>query len=105
MNHYMHLLTDNHYTCIHFTINHLSELDCVARGSPVPSLSWMVRDRPVLSSYLVDVTVVDSDRVEKRIRIRGADKSHEGVYQCVASNNVGSVMKNSHVIGKPKFIV
>ena len=57
----------------------------------------MVRDRPVLSSYLVDVMVVDSDRVEKRIRIRGATKSHEGLYQCIASNNVASVMKSSHV--------
>jgi len=84
------------------------ELDCRARGSPQPSLEWLVRDRPVLSRYLVDVTSVDSEFIEKRsvdsefiekrVKIRGVSKNHEGLYQCVASNNVGSVMKNSHVI-------
>ena len=31
----------------------VAELDCRARGSPLPALSWLVRERPVLSSYLV----------------------------------------------------
>ena len=56
-----------------------------------------MRDRPVLSSFLVDVTMADSEFIEKRVRIRGAGKEHEGVYQCVAANNVGSLTRISHV--------
>ena len=34
-------------------------------------------DRPVLSSYLVDVTMADSEYVEKRIIIRAANRGNE----------------------------
>ena len=68
----------------------VSELDCRARGSPLPRLEWLVRERPVLSSYLVDTVMANRDFVEKRVMVRGAGKMHEGLYQCVATNNVGT---------------
>jgi len=73
-------------------------INCVARGSPRPALEWLVKERPVLSSYLADVTMANSDFIEKRVKIKSATKVHEGIYQCVATNNVGSVVKNSHVV-------
>ena len=57
-----------------------------------------MRDRPVLSSHLVDITMADTEYSEKTVRIRGARRGNEGLYQCIATNNVGSVMKNSNVI-------
>ena len=76
----------------------VSELSCRARGSPQPRLEWRLGDRPVLSSYLVDVTMANTEYIEKTVRIRGARRGNEGMYQCLATNNVGSVMKNSNVI-------
>jgi len=73
-------------------------INCVARGSPRPDLEWLLKERPVLSSYLADVTMANSDFIEKRVKIKSASKVHEGIYQCVATNNVGSVVKNSHVV-------
>eukprot|EP00092_Neocalanus_flemingeri_P006891 GFUD01007439.1.p1 GENE.GFUD01007439.1~~GFUD01007439.1.p1 ORF type:complete len:1699 (-),score=403.24 GFUD01007439.1:397-5493(-) len=73
-------------------------INCVARGSPRPALAWLLKDKPVLSSYLADVTMAESDFIEKRVKIKSATKIHEGIYQCVATNNVGSVVKNSHVV-------
>ena len=64
---------------ISLTNNHFSpaELDCRARGSPVPVVEWKRDSRPVLSSHLVDVTMAAADFVEKRVRVRGAGKNHE----------------------------
>ena len=55
----------------------LTELSCRARGSPQPRLEWRVRDRPVLSSYLVDVTMANTEYIEKTVRIRGARRGNE----------------------------
>ena len=38
------------------------ELNCAARGSPRPTLQWSLKERPVLSKYLVDV--VNADQAE-----------------------------------------
>ena len=34
--------------------------------------------------------MANRDFVEKRVMVRGAGKMHEGLYQCVATNNVGT---------------
>ena len=59
--------------------NHFSpaELDCRARGSPVPVVEWKRDSRPVLSSHLVDVTMADTEYSEKTVRIRGARRGNE----------------------------
>ena len=36
-----------------------------------------MRERPVLSSYLVDTIMANRDFVEKRVMVRGASKMHE----------------------------
>ena len=72
-------------------------LECIARGSPQPGLQWLVREKPVLTKYLADITAAKSEFIEKRVRILGASRSHEGLYQCVASNTIGTVVKNAQV--------
>lgn len=72
-------------------------LSCVARGVPGPSIEWLVKDRPVSSQYLTNIQTANSEFKETRVIIKEATKSQEGVYQCVAKNNVGTVVKNSHV--------
>merc|ERR1719500_3983 len=42
--------------------------------------------------------MANTEYIEKTVRIRGARRGNEGLYQCLATNNVGSVMKNSNVI-------
>ena len=56
-----------------------------------------VREKPVLTKYLADITAAKSEFIEKRVRILGATRSHEGLYQCVASNTIGTVVKNAQV--------
>ena len=36
-----------------------------------------MRERPVLSSYLVDTVMANRDFVEQRVMVRGASKMHE----------------------------
>lgn len=72
-------------------------LSCVARGVPRPSIEWLLKDRPVPNQYLSHVQTANSEFKETKIVIKEATKGQEGVYQCVAKNNVGTVVKNSHV--------
>ena len=66
-----------HHPLLVMNVMTVSELDCRARGSPLPRLEWLVRERPVLSSYLVDTVMANRDFVEKRVMVRGAGKMHE----------------------------
>ena len=45
-------------------------LECIARGSPQPSLQWLVKEKPVVMKYLVDSQPAKSEFIEKRVRIR-----------------------------------
>jgi len=80
-------------------------LTCRARGVPTPTIAWLVKDRPVPSQYLHRLEEPQStlgsggvtEYTETRIIIPTASKSQEGVYQCVAKNNVGTVVKSSHI--------
>ena len=69
----------------------VAELSCRARGSPQPRLEWRVRDRPVLSSHLVDVTMADTEYSEKTVRIRGARRGNEVRQSYWAAVSVDSV--------------
>ena len=72
-------------------------ISCVARGVPTPSIQWFLKDSPVSSQYLTSIETANSEFRETRVIIKHSTKGHEGVYQCVAKNNVGTVVKNSHV--------
>jgi Immunoglobulin I-set domain len=72
-------------------------LQCVARGVPRPSIEWLLKDRPVAAAHLFHIETANAEFMETRVVIKKAAKSHEGMYQCIARNNVGTVVKNSQV--------
>ena len=47
--------------------------------------------------YLVDSQSAKSEFIEKRVKILKAARAHEGLYQCIANNSIGTVMKNAQV--------
>ena len=73
------------------------QLECIAQGSPQPSLRWLVREQPVVKKYLVDTQAAKSEFIEQRVRILKVTRAHEGLYQCVANNSEGTVAKNAQV--------
>merc|ERR1719494_965281 len=52
---------------------------------------------PVVRKYLVDSQSAKSEFIEKRVKILKAARAHEGLYQCIANNSIGTVMKNAQV--------
>ena len=72
-------------------------LSCRARGVPSPTVQWFIKDRPVFPQYVTEKVNLEEDYKEAVVSIERASKKHEGVYQCVAKNNVGTVVKNYHV--------
>ena len=72
-------------------------LNCVARGVPRPNIEWLLKDRPVSSQFLFHIETANAEFKETRVVIKKATKSQEGMYQCIARNNVGTVVKNSQV--------
>ena len=46
---------------------------------------------------MVDSQSAKSEFIEKRVKILKAARAHEGLYQCVANNSIGTVMKNAQV--------
>ena len=50
-----------------------------------------------MRKYLVDSQSAKSECIEKRVKILKAARAHEGLYQCIANNSIGTVMKNAQV--------
>ena len=50
-----------------------------------------------MRKYLVDSQSAKSEFIEKRVKILKAARAHEGLYQCIANNSIGTVMKNAQV--------
>ena len=71
----------------------------MARGVPLPTIAWKLKGRPVQRRYLVPPmeTAEAGSKVSQSVTVRNASKVHEGMYVCVASNNVGTVVQNSDV--------
>ena len=45
----------------------------------------------------MDSQSAKSEFIEKRVKILKAARAHEGLYQCIANNSIGTVMKNAQV--------
>lgn len=77
-------------------------VDCQAFGEPLPVVDWK-KER-------IDMTANEiNDRIEilqnSSLLIVAAQPSDAGVYYCVASNNLGSVLKDVKIIIQGKATV
>ncbi|XP_021913765.1 interference hedgehog-like isoform X2 [Zootermopsis nevadensis] len=60
------------------------QLDCLVSGSPAPRISWLLNGEPVANDSHVGTT-------EGKLNITQVEKRHAGIYQCFATNELGSV--------------
>ncbi len=72
-------------------------LTCKARGVPTPTIDWMSQNEPVKSKFIINIPSGSREFVESRIVIERASKDDDGLYQCLARNNVGTVVKSATV--------
>ncbi|XP_075216136.1 cell adhesion molecule Dscam2-like [Lycorma delicatula] len=75
---------------------HPVSIFCQAAGFPVPRVTWM-RSRGDESSEFIPIEAVEGLKVSNNgsLHVRAADPSHEGLYSCHASNDVGTVLKKN----------
>ncbi|EPB67161.1 immunoglobulin I-set domain protein [Ancylostoma ceylanicum] len=67
------------------------EFECLATGSPAPTLSWFKNGEAIIAS---DYFVVEPTR----LRILGLVKADQGVYQCIADNEAGSDQASAQLL-------
>ncbi|XP_032736129.1 matrix-remodeling-associated protein 5 isoform X1 [Lontra canadensis] len=95
----------SHYQDVTVYLGDTIAMECLAKGTPAPQISWIFPDRRVWQTV---------SRVEGRITlhenrtlsIKEASFSDRGVYQCVASNAAGadSLAIRLHVAALPPVI-
>lgn len=71
------------------------ELKCAASGSPVPSLSWVKNGNELSSSGTARVTYYEGGA---DLTMSTVTSNDSGMYQCFATNEVGSVQASASVI-------
>ncbi|XP_006903242.1 PREDICTED: matrix-remodeling-associated protein 5 [Elephantulus edwardii] len=95
----------SHYQDVTVYLGDTIAMECLAKGTPVPQISWIFPDRTVWHS----VSPVES-RVtlheNRTLSIKEASFSDRGVYKCVASNAAGadSLAIRLHVAALPPVI-
>lgn len=73
------------------------ELDCVAKGYPMPSIYWLING--------IDTRFDRTVRTNgTKLYIRSIEKKHAGIVQCFAKNDVGEVYESKFLQVKPKQI-
>ncbi|XP_071069296.1 matrix-remodeling-associated protein 5-like [Dasypus novemcinctus] len=95
----------SHYQDVTVYLGDTIAMECLAKGTPVPQISWIFPDRTVWQ----DVSPVEG-RVtlhpNRTLSIKDASFSDRGVYKCVASNAAGadSLAIRLHVAALPPVI-
>lgn len=73
------------------------ELDCVAKGYPLPDIRWLING--------IDTRFDRTVRTNgTKLVIRSIEKKHAGIVQCFAKNDVGEVYESKLLQVKPKQI-
>ena len=62
-------------------------LFCNATGNPVPSINWIRKNRG-------EVTIVSNNSA---LVFAAINRTESGLYQCIATNNIGNDLKNCTV--------
>ncbi|KAM3720689.1 Netrin receptor [Dirofilaria immitis] len=67
------------------------EFNCEASGEPGPAISWYKNGEAIITSeyFVIEAT---------RLRVLGLVRNDQGVYQCIAENDAGSVQSNAQLI-------
>ncbi|CAG9536052.1 unnamed protein product [Cercopithifilaria johnstoni] len=67
------------------------EFNCEASGEPGPAISWYKNGEAIIASeyFVIEAT---------RLRVLGLVRNDQGVYQCIAENDAGSVQSNAQLI-------
>ncbi|VDK69307.1 unnamed protein product, partial [Onchocerca ochengi] len=67
------------------------EFNCEASGEPGPTISWYKNGETIIASeyFMIEAT---------RLRVLGLVRNDQGVYQCIAENDAGSVQSNAQLI-------
>ncbi|XP_065082320.1 interference hedgehog-like isoform X2 [Ochlerotatus camptorhynchus] len=73
------------------------ELECIAKGSPVPEIYWMIN-----GDYTKWDRLIKSNG--SKLFIKSVEKKHAGIVQCFAKNEVGEVSESNLLQVNPKQI-
>ncbi|XP_074069720.1 matrix-remodeling-associated protein 5 [Macrotis lagotis] len=95
----------SHYQDVTVYLGDTIAMECLAKGTPPPQISWIFPDRKVWRS----VSTVDSRIMlheNRTLTIKEATFSDRGVYKCVANNAAGadSLAIRLHVVALPPII-
>lgn len=95
----------SHYQDVTVYLGDTIAMECLAKGTPVPQISWIFPDRRVwqtVSPVEGRVTLHEN----RTLSIKEASFADRGVYQCVASNAAGadSLAIRLHVAALPPVI-
>ena len=67
------------------------EFECAASGRPLPTIHWLKNGEKIVPS---EYFVIEPNR----LKILGLVKTDQGVYQCVATNDFGSVQAAAQLV-------
>lgn len=71
------------------------DLVCDVYANPCPTIRWYRNGEPVIPDDYLQLS--DS----QMLRIMGFSMSDSAIYQCIASNEAGSIQMMSQIIAKP----
>ncbi|XP_066017975.1 fibroblast growth factor receptor 4-like isoform X2 [Pocillopora verrucosa] len=73
-------------------------LNCTAKGSPMPSITWIKDDDPLAIQSNPRIkyvkTALDDKQIHSQLVIKDAKKEDKGKYHCVANNTAGEKTSN-----------
>lgn len=74
-----------------------TELSCEISGNPIPRVTWTLNGELLEDDSHISIS-------SSRLTLRRAQKKHAGIYQCFATNSVGTVYGSTMLQVSPKQI-
>ncbi|KAJ9596466.1 hypothetical protein L9F63_012505, partial [Diploptera punctata] len=73
------------------------QLDCLVKGSPRPTISWLLNGEPIRNDTHVQISGLN-------LTLTHVEKRHAGIYQCFASNELATVYGSAMLQVSPKQV-
>ncbi|XP_027698233.1 matrix-remodeling-associated protein 5 [Vombatus ursinus] len=95
----------SHYQDVTVYLGDTIAMECLAKGTPPPQISWIFPDRKVWRSVSTAEARIMLHK-NRTLTIKEAAFSDRGVYKCIASNTAGadSLAIRLHVVALPPII-